>query len=133
MQRLTLSAKLILVLLILSAGGAVAAWRMSASFTPPAKPGNIFAVVNADRSAGARTTTIAVDWRSTRKSVIRANGYGNCSGSVSGWVVMVPNGGGDTSRFTLSTTGTIVRPPYQGMVPPEISHPCYKLERIRVR
>ena len=127
-----LPAKLILSILFLSA---MAAWAavQTASFTPPAQPGDIFAVINADRSAGAITTSISVDWRSTRKSVIRGNGYGRCAGSTNGWVLMVPNGGGNSGLFTLSTTGKIVRPPYQGMVPPEISHPCYKLERIRVR
>jgi len=126
-------AKLILAFLILSTGAAVAAWRVSASFTPPAQSGSIFAVINADRSAGATTTSISVDWRSARKSVIRGNGYGRCAGSANGWVLLVPNTGGRSGLFTLSTTGTIVRQPYQGMAPPEISHPCYKLERIRVR
>ncbi|HKH48221.1 MAG TPA: hypothetical protein VKM72_26480 [Thermoanaerobaculia bacterium] len=66
MKALSLPAKLVLVLLILSTGAAVAAWRVSASFTPPTQSGNIFAVINADRSAGATTTSIAVDWRSVR-------------------------------------------------------------------
>lgn len=112
--------------------GAAAVWAATASFTPPPQPGTIFAVINADRSPGAKTTTISVGWGSFHRTVIRGNGYGNCAGRVAGWVLMVRNGG-STQPFTLSTSGTITRAPYQGFVPPEISHSCYKLEKITVR
>jgi hypothetical protein len=126
------SFSLILTLTILALG-AVAAWGATASFTPPPEQGTIFAVINADRSPGARSTSISVTWGPFRRTVGRGNPYGNCSGSVAGFVLMIRNTAASTRPFTLSTTGTIVRPPYQGIAPPEVSHACYKLEKMRAR
>lgn len=131
MSKRNLSVILTLTLLIL---GSIAVWGATASFTPaPPQGGNIFAVINADRGAGATTTTISVSWGSSRQTVIRGNPYGNCAGRVAGFVLMVPNTKGQATPFTLSTTGTIVRSPYVGDPPPEVGHACYKLERIRLR
>ena len=131
MKAFSLPATGTLALLLLTAGGTLAAWRATATFTPKPDGGPVFAVVNADRGAGAKTTSIAVASGASSKSVIRGNGYGTCAGSANGWVVMVPS---PPSRpFTLATSGAIVRPPYQGVAPPEVGHPCYKLERIRLR
>ena len=113
--------------------GALAAWGATASFTPTPGGGDIFAVINADRSAGARTTKISVTWGSFSTTVGRGNQYGNCSGPMSGWVLLVRNTKPGSNLFTLTTSGTIARPPYQGPPPPEVSHSCYKLERIRAR
>ena len=123
---------LILALTILVLG-ALAAWAATASFTPSPRGGDIFAVINADRSAGARTTTISVTWGSFRTTVGRGNPYGTCAGTMAGFVLLVRNTRPGSDLFTLTTSGTIVRPPYQGLPPPEVSHACYKLERIRAR
>lgn len=128
MRKSHLAAILILTILV---GGAVAAWAATASFTPPPVAGTIFAVVNADRSAGAITTTMTVDWGPFHKTVTRGNPYGNCSGAIAGFVLMVRHTKPDSNLFTLTTTGTIARAPYQGAAPPEVGHPCYKLEKIR--
>ena len=130
MSKSNLAVILTLTLFVL---GAVAAWAATAGFTPPPQEGTIFAVINADRSPGARTTSISVTWGSFRRTVIRGNPYGNCAGSVAGFVLMIRNTNPSSNLFTLSTTGTIVRPPYQGIAPPEVSHACYKLEKIRAR
>ncbi len=133
MKTSSLPAKLILPILILGTMAAWGATRMqTASFTPPPQTGDIFAVINADRSAGARTTQISVTWGSAQRRVGRGNQYGNCSGPISGWVLLVRHSQPGSALFTVSTSGTIVRPPYQGTAPPEISHACYKLERIRM-
>lgn len=129
MSKRNLSVILTLAILVL---GSLAVWGATASFTPSPQGGSIFAVINADRSAGATTTTISVSWGSSRQTVIRGNPYGNCSGRVAGFVLMVPSKS-IASPFTLSTTGTIARSPYQGAPPPEVGHSCYKLERIRLR
>lgn len=92
---------------------------------------NIVAVINADRSPGVRVTRISVTWGSFQKTSGRANPYGNCSGPATGWVLLVRNP--RAQLFTLTTNGTIARPPYQGFAPPEISHPCYKLEKMEPR
>ncbi|HEV8578913.1 MAG TPA: hypothetical protein VGX68_07490 [Thermoanaerobaculia bacterium] len=128
MRKSRLAAILILTILVL---GAVAAWAATASFTPPPVEGTIFAVVNADRSPGALTTTLRVDWGPFHRTVTRGNPYGNCSGVIAGFVLMVRHNKPDSNRFTLTTTGTIARAPYQGAPPPEVSHPCYKLEKMR--
>jgi hypothetical protein len=134
MKKPALPAKVTLSVLLL---GAMAAWGatslQTASFTPPAQEGNIFAVINADRSAGARTTQISVNWGSAHRSAIRGNPYGSCAGSIAGWVLLVRHTRSSSATFTLSTTGTIVRPPYQGAPPPEVSHACYKLEKMRLQ
>ncbi|HYU30762.1 MAG TPA: hypothetical protein VEW48_01245 [Thermoanaerobaculia bacterium] len=127
-----LPAKLILTLLVLTLG-AVAAWAATASFMPPAQTGDIFAVINADRSAGVTATQISVKWGSIQRSVIRGNQYGNCAGPMSGWVLLVRHTVPGSQLFTVSTTGTIARAPYQGVAPPEISHSCYKLEKMRLQ
>lgn len=134
MRKPALPVQVTLSLLLL---GALAAWGatslQTASFTPPPVEGNIFAVINADRSAGARTTQISVSWGSARRTVLRANPYGSCAGAIAGWVLMVRHTRPDSVPFTVSTTGTIVRPPYQGTPPPEVGHACYKLEKMRLQ
>ncbi|HYU30763.1 MAG TPA: hypothetical protein VEW48_01250 [Thermoanaerobaculia bacterium] len=131
MKAFSLPAKMTLAILILIAGGALAGWKATASFRPTSDGGPIFAVINADRSAGAVATSITVTSGSVRKSFARGNQYANCGGPMSGWVLMVRTSGSDL--FTLTTTGKIVRPPYQGMAPPEVGHPCYKVDIVRFR
>ena len=112
--------------------GTSRSWKDTATFTPPREAGTIFAVVNVDR--GAPTTAMAVTWGNFRQEVGRGNPYGNCArSSTAGFVVSVRRPASDPRPFTLATTGTIVRPPYQGLAPPEVSHPCYKPELIRAR
>lgn len=127
-----LPAKMVLTVLVLILG-ALAAWGATASFMPPPQTGNIFAVVNADRSPGATSTRISVTWGSARRASIRGNQYGNCAGTMSGWVVLVRHTRPGSQLFTLSTSGTIARAPYQGAPPPELGHACYKLERLRLQ
>lgn len=129
MKTPSLPVKLTASILIL---GAMAAWGaiQTASFMPPPQTGDIFAVINADRSATG--TRIGVAWGSARRSVIRGNQYGSCAGVMSGWVLLVRHTRPGSQLFTVSTTGTIARAPYQGIAPPEISHPCYKLEKMRI-
>jgi hypothetical protein len=122
-----------LTLLVFSA---LALWAAAstASFTPsPAGGSSVWTVINADRSAGATTTKMTVQWGSFQRTVGRGNPYGLCSGPMAGFVLRVENAQPKPVPLTVTTTGTIVRPPYQGVPPPEVSHNCYKLERIRAR
>lgn len=130
MRRLRLSAVLMLAILALTS----LAWAATAAFTPPAQPGNIFAVVSYDRTGGAsRTTSITVTWGQSRMTKTVAHPYGSCaSTSPTGFVLLVRNAG-NTSPFEISTNGTIVRGPYQGEPPAEISHACYKFVKMRIR
>lgn len=130
MRRPRLSAILILAILALAS----LVWAATASFTPPAQPGNIFAVVNYERSSGLnRTTSITVTWGQARRTETVVHPYGNCaSATPAGFVLLVRNAG-RTSPFEISTNGTIVRGPYQGEPPAEISHTCYKFVKMRFR
>jgi hypothetical protein len=133
MRRPGLSTILILAIL---ASASLAAWAATARFTPPAQPGSIFAVVNFDRSSGAnRITTITVDWGSAHRTERVAQPYGNCaSASPAGFVLMVRNFALSAPKpFEITTNGTIVRGPYQGEAPPEISHACYRFVKMRIR
>jgi hypothetical protein len=47
--------------------------------------------------------------------------------------VLLVRNGGDTRPFEITTNGTIVRGPYQGEIPAEISHACYKFVKMRIR
>lgn len=130
MRRPRPSAILILAILALAS----LAWAATASFTPPAQPGDIFAVVNYARASGVnQTTSITVNWRQFTRTETVVHPYGNCaSATPAGFVLLVRNAG-YTSPFTVSTNGTIVRGPYQGGPPAEISHTCYKFVKMRFR
>jgi hypothetical protein len=110
------------------------AWAATSSFTPPAQPGNIFAVVNYERASGVnRTTSITVTWGQVSKTETMVHPYGSCSSATPAGFVLLVRNGGNTSPFSISTNGTIVRGPYQGEPPAEISHTCYKFLRMRFR
>ncbi|HEX9941147.1 MAG TPA: hypothetical protein VGG03_03965 [Thermoanaerobaculia bacterium] len=132
MRRPCFAAVLILALLALSS---LAAWAATASFTPPAEEGTIFTVINSNRGAGAIATSVSVSWGPFRKSAIVGNQYGNCArSSTAGFVLMIRHLRPEsTFPFTVSTSGTIVRAPYQGIAPPEVGHPCYKLVKFRTQ
>lgn len=121
------------LLLILTAATAFAARRSvatSASFTPPAEPGVIYTVINFPRASGvAQSTTVNVDWGlASRRVVVGAPYRGACSSTTpSGFVLKLRHPRPDSAPLTITTTGTIVRGPYQGDVPLELLNACYKL------
>jgi hypothetical protein len=132
MRKLCLSAVLTLMIVAVAA---LAAWAATASFTPPPEPGNIFAVINFDRSGGAnQPTRVSVSWGEFNRSDMVGRPYGNCSRTTpAGIVLLVRHAGRAPVPFHLTTNGTIVRGPYQGEPPPEISHACYRFLRFRAR
>jgi len=121
------------LLLILTAATALAARRSvatSAGFTPPAEPGVIYTVIDFARASGrAQTTTVNVDWGLASRRVVAGAPYrGACSETTpSGFVLKLRHPRPDTVPLTITTTGTIVRGPYQGDVPLELLNRCYKL------
>jgi hypothetical protein len=122
------------MLAILASAG-LAAWAATASFTPPPQSGNIFAVVNYARSSGTnQTTSITVHWGQTTRTETVVRPYGNCSSTTpAGFVLLVRHFDSSSVPFEISTNGTIVRGPYQGEAPAEISHACYKFVKMRIR
>lgn len=121
------------LLLILTAATAFAARRSvatAASFTPPAEPGVIYTIVDFPRDAGrAQSAMVNVDWGlASRRLVVAAPYRGVCSQSTpSGFVLKLRHPRPDVVPLTITTTGTIVRGPYQGDAPLELLNACYKL------
>ena len=119
------------IALILLAGAAGVAWAATATYTPPAETGLIYTVINFSRSAGrAQHTYVTVDWGSTHRRQIVSFPYSNstCATSTpSGFVFRLRHNQPDSTPLTITTTGTIVRGPYQGEPPLELLHPCYRL------
>ncbi|HEV7518435.1 MAG TPA: hypothetical protein VGR07_19230 [Thermoanaerobaculia bacterium] len=123
-----LSAAILLVVLVSSTA---LAWAATATYTPPAEPGQIFTVIDFPRAKGrAQAILVSVEsGDSTRNITIAAPYRGNvCSTSTPGGIVLrLRHNQPDSTPVTLVTTGSIVRGPYQGEPPLELLHPCYKL------
>lgn len=124
------------VLMLTALGVAAAtAWAATARFVPPQEAGAIFAVIEFDRSLGSNQhTRIAANWGPFHRTQIVGRPYGLCAdASPAGVVLMVQRFDAGSYPFTLSTTGTIVRGPYQGIAPPELGRTCYKFIKWRAR
>ena len=132
MRKASISA--LLTLAILSCA-ALAAWSATAQFTPPPQEGMIFAVINFDQARGVnQNTSVSVSWGPFHRKEVVGRPYGRCgSASPAGFVLMIRHFKPDANPFVLTTSGTIVRMPYQGEAPPEISHACYKFLKWRAR
>ncbi|HEY3568383.1 MAG TPA: hypothetical protein VGP73_10665 [Thermoanaerobaculia bacterium] len=122
------------LLLILTAATAFAARRRSAatasSFTPPPEPGVIFTVIDFPRDAGrAQAAMVNVAWGlASRRLVVAAPYRGVCSETTpSGFVLKLRHPRPDVVPLTVTTTGTIVRGPFQGDPPLELLNSCYRL------
>jgi hypothetical protein len=123
---------LILIGLTLTVLLSVTAWGARASkatFVPPAETGTIYTVIDYDRADGrAQLTRINVDWGSARRARVVKPPYNVCSDTTpAGVVLKIRHNRPDSVPLTLTTTGTIVRGPYQGEPPAELLHACYKL------
>jgi hypothetical protein len=72
---------------------------------------------------------VNVDWGlASRRVVVAAPYRGACSSTTpSGFVLKLRHPRPDTTPLTITTTGTIVRGPYQGDIPLEVLNACYKL------
>ena len=132
MRKVSISAALTLAILSLVA---LSAWSATALFTPPPQEGTIFAVINFARANGVnQSTSVSVQWGPFSRRDIVGRPYGNCSAATpAGFVLMIRHFKPDANPFVLTTSGTIVRGPYQGEAPPEISHACYKFLKWRAR
>jgi hypothetical protein len=127
MRKASLLTVLSLALLL----SAVAAWAATARFVPPAEPGHIWTVINFRTANGkAQPASVSVSWDRARKTIIvPAPSYASpCLNTTpSGFVFRLRHANADSVPLTITTTGTIVRGPYQGEPPLELLHACYKL------
>ena len=133
MRKPSLSAVVVLTFL---ASMTAAAWAANhkasvARYTPPAEPGLIYTIINFNQAGGrAQNTPVSVSWGDFHNSFVVSAPYAAnpCSTSTpSGFVFRLRNNQGSDALLTISTTGTIVRGPYQGDVPMELLHACYRL------
>ena len=129
MHKLSASSIVAIATLFFALNAFTASGAEEKSFIPPSQEGNIFAVIGTDRSPDVITTQIDVNWASFSRHEIIGNPYACAAGS--GFVLMVRNNTGRTDPFTVSTTGTILRGPYQGDPPPELSDPCFRFVTMR--
>ncbi|HEV7506035.1 MAG TPA: hypothetical protein VGS07_14095 [Thermoanaerobaculia bacterium] len=125
-----------IVALIVLASAAAVAWAAKpkasvATYTPPAEVGLIYTVINFSRTAGrAQHTLVSVDRGDFHNDFVVPPPYTSnpCSTSTpAGFVYRLRNNQGDSTPVTLTTNGTIVRGPFQGDVPMELLHACYRL------
>ena len=128
MRKTQLHAAIVLALL---ASTATVAWAAQARYTPPAETGLIYTVINFDRAGGrAQHTYVNLDFGTLHRRVIVPAPYNQspCSRSTpSGFVLRTRHNQPDSEQLALSTTGAIVRGPYQGEPPVELLSACYKL------
>jgi hypothetical protein len=98
-------------------------------YTPPASPGDIYVILDYARVRGAaQTTSIDATLDGRHRSLTVGEPYADCeTSSPAGIVFRMRHYTSDTTPFTLTTSGTVVRPPYQGGVPIEATHRCYRL------
>ncbi|MBW8873946.1 MAG: hypothetical protein JF614_03205 [Acidobacteria bacterium] len=136
MRKSHLSAAIVLILLtsataVAWAARSAATRPSNASYTPPAETGMIYTVINYSRAGSvAQHTYVTVDSEDGSRTLIVPGPYLNspCSTSTpSGFVFRLRHNMPDSIPVTITTTGTIVRGPYQGDVPMELLHACYKL------
>ena len=120
------SASLWAFLIVLTA---TAVWAATATYTPPAQTGTIYTVVSYKRSLGtAVNTSLSVNWGTFQRSGTVYAPFGSCSQSTpAGFVLRLQHTNADSVPLTVTTSGTFVRTPYQGVAPAEINHPCYQL------
>jgi hypothetical protein len=133
MRKPTVPAIAALMLLVFATAVAWAARgkASAATYVPPAQPGLIYTVINFNQVAGkAQNTPVSVSWGDFHNSFVASAPYGSnpCSTSTpSGFVYRLRNNQGSSAPLTITTSGTIVRGPFQGDVPMELLHACYRL------
>jgi hypothetical protein len=117
------------LLAILAPTAAASRSRLAAvEYTPPAEPGSIFTVIDFPRSGGtAEPITISEAMGPRHRSFTAVSRYLCSHSTPNGVVVRFRHMSAEPTPFTLTTSGTIVRGPFQGELPPEALHHCYQL------
>lgn len=117
-----------MILAFLALAVIAAAEAVTVTYTARPSAGPVFAVVDFPREDGrAQPARVAIDWGTVRRSFI-AVPYGRCDEiSPAGFVIKLKQMGQGPLRIT--TTGTIIRGPYQGEPPLELLHTCYRVQK----
>jgi hypothetical protein len=124
-----LSAAVFLALLTPALAAHRAAAPAPTRYVPPAEAGNIFTVIDFERVRGTNQPTyVTVIFGNQRRDLVVQPPYRRCNETTpAGIVLRTRHFTADATPLTLTTTGTIVRGPFQGELPLEVLHPCYKL------
>jgi hypothetical protein len=120
----------VVALTVLGSAAAVAGVKLnSANYNPPAQTGTIYTVIDFPRVQGRNQgVLVEVDWGTTQRRFM-VSPYGRCQlTSPSGFVLKLRHRRPGSEPLRLSTTGTIIRGPYQGEIPMEVLHDCYRLK-----
>ena len=125
----SLSAAVLFALLTPALAGHRAVAPVPTRYVPPAEPGDIFTVIDFARVGGTNQPTyVTVLLGDRRRDLVVVPPYRNCTETTpAGIVLRTRHGTSDATPLTLTTTGTIVRGPFQGDLPLEVLHSCYKL------
>lgn len=127
---LSLTILALLALAIFAAAESEAAVKtVTVTYTPrPNAAGPVFVVVDFPREGGlARPAPVKIDWGRIQRNFF-AVPYGRCDQiSPSGFVLRLKQLGDGPLKIT--TTGTIIRAPYQGEPPLELLHTCYRVQK----
>jgi hypothetical protein len=119
MRAACLAASVVIAILTPAVGATRAATR---EYTPPAQPGDIpFA------HGEAEAISVTEEMGNRRRNLVAAPRYSCAHSTPTGVVVRFRHFTADSVPLTLATTGTILRGPYQGDLPPEALHHCYQL------
>jgi len=120
----------VVALTLLTSAAAVARVKLNtARYNPPAETGIIYTIIDFPRVQGRNQgVLVEVDWGTTQRRFM-ASPYGRCQlTSPSGFVFKLRHRRSGSVPLRISTTGTIIRGPYQGEIPMEVLHPCYRLK-----
>jgi hypothetical protein len=116
------------VLLLILAPAAARTRANTREFTPPPEAGDIFTVIDFPQAHGAAQGISVEQVMGNRHRDFAAVPRYSCAHSwPAGVVVRFRHFTPDSVPLTLTTTGIIVRGPYQGDPPPEALHACYRL------
>jgi hypothetical protein len=97
-------------------------------YTPPAVTGDIYTVIDFARDGGdAQPVYITAVLGERRRDLVVPPRYNCLHATPAGVVLRVRHFTPDSTPLLLTTTGKIVRGPYQGDLPLEVLHPCYSL------
>jgi hypothetical protein len=115
-------------LAVLAPAAAAAPRTTSREYTPPPQPGDIYTVIDFSRSRGAAEATSVSETMGQRRRDFVAVPHHYCTRTTpTGIVVRFRHFDAEQVPLTVTTTGAIVRGPYQGGLPLEAMHHCYEL------
>jgi hypothetical protein len=125
MRAAHLAAAVLLAVLTPAAAATRAATR---EYVPPPQPGDIYTVIDFPFVHGAAEgISVSEAMGNRRRDLVAAPRYSCDHSTPTGVVVRFRHFTADSAPLTITTTGTILRGPYQGGLPPEALHRCYEL------